>query len=246
MDERVKSVLYLTIPSLIVLVSWLLISYIFDIPFVSISNNDPIIRPVDQTTNVEDTPWAITWDPTPPWEQNTWTEIMLEPIDKVYSILENWKPWVDYTVLTFPPQNKVASTKEWLNNYLNQNIKSFQFPDNVGTWYLYLKLAKDLKSFSARNEAIGKYEMVAQPVNVKTNIYFNWWQVRGRLDLDQTLNVYKPNQEFLFMLSNVPVQYARGSNWLIMEWKILQIGWVVSNTNWNYIEKMIFIRNTDS
>jgi len=177
----------------------------------------------------------VTWVSQTWLDQLTWLDIDISDIDKVYSILENWKPSIDYSVITPRSQNiKYSdSLEEDLKNYLTNNTYSLTMPSDIKGWYLYIKLKKPLKYMPT----IKSY----QPMTIKTNIYFQQWWTYWRLGTQETLPIYQENQEFLYDLSDVPVRWSKWSNWLVMKWKNIQIWWFVSDTQWNYIEKIIFI-----
>lgn len=222
----------------------IVLNKLFDIPFFKNETNPPIVQPwtwaIDTwidlpiTWNTRDVS-VVTWISQTGLDQLTWLDIDISDIDKVYGVLENWKPWVDYSIITPNQQNMKYSTslEDDLKNYLANNIFSVTMPADIKWWYLYIKLKKPLK-YMPTNKSY-------QPVTIKTNIYFQQRLTYWRLITQETLPIYQDNQEFLYDLSYVPVRGAKWSNRLAMKWKKVQIGWFVSDTQWNYIEKIIFI-----
>lgn len=219
---------------------------IFDIPlFKESQTDDPILTGQTNSWDIDIFSWntpdvqPITWWAFS-WFQN-WDDLDLEisDIDKVYSILENGNPWIDFSVISPKPQNITYSdqVEEAFKYYLSNNLNSLTIPSNVRWWWMYIKLHKPLKYLPS----IPAY----QPITLKTNIYNeNSRLIYWRLDTSSSLPTYEENQEFLYNLTDVPVRVDKQPStydWLQKKWQQVIIGWFVSDTSWNYIEKIVFI-----
>lgn len=228
MTKENKKNLFLILYILIVV---FLISWFF---YARLKNN--IIGSINTLISTTDI-WVDTWYVGTGIDLLTWIDVELSDIDKVYGILETWKPWEDFSVISPKPQTMRYSTtvEDDFKQYLANNIYTVTMPKDIKWWYLYIKLRKPLKYMPN----IGVY----QPITLKTNIYVDNRWVYWRLDTTKSLWIYKDNQEFLYKLSDVPVRTTKHNHtsWLDMAWKQIQIWWFVSDTNGNYIENIIFI-----
>lgn len=240
-----NEVVSIWIVMLILFFGSIILNKIFQIPFFKgqptiqvVTGSDittwPILAFSWSTPDVSIDTWYIwTWT-----EDLTWADIEISDIDKVYGILETWKPGEDYSIINPKPQyiKYSATVGDSFNTYLASNMFFVTMPKDTKSWYLYIKLHKPLKYMPNTD--------TYQPMTIKTNIYVNKYWIYWRLNTKASLGTYIKNQEFLYKLSDVPVQTAKHSttSWLLMAWKKIQIGWFVSDTNWNYIEKIIFIR----
>lgn len=196
---------------------------------------------IDNLWNTSDVN-QITWDLVLTWEVNTWIIIEIsKDIDITYKIIENWKPWYDYSAISFKPQIKKWS--EWWyidsailkDEYLPNNRYSLIMPSDIKWWYLYIKTRQQLKFMSNI--------WVYQPITIWTNIYDTRnMRIYGRLDTKKSLPVYQWNQEFLYKLDNISIAKSTTNSWLGMKWKTLQIWWFVWDVSGNWIDKIIFIR----
>jgi hypothetical protein len=241
-NEDIRALKVIFYPVLWIFLIVFLFWKIFNIPFFNSQDTwwdiqtwtmlTGINLPVSWNTNDVS---VITWIFQTWFDQLTWIDIEISDIDKVYSVLEKGTPWVDYSVISPRPQNTPYSStmQDDFLNYLVNNIYTLKMPDNIEWWWLYIKLKKPLR-YMANTKTF-------QPITIKTNIYFQDRWTYWRLITTKSLWVYMENQEFLYDLSNVPIRNAKWSNWLTMRWKNIQIGWFVSDTNGNYIEKIIFI-----
>jgi len=149
-------------------------------------------------------------------------------IDLVYSIIDEWNT-KNFSVVTFPKQWSIAATQDWINTYINTNLKYLKMPADIKSGYMYIELNTPLREIPN----IDAY----QPINIRGNTGIYW-----RLDTSASLPVYDQQREFLFPLNNIPVRNASTTNWLEFKWQQIRISWVVSDTRWNYIKRIVFIR----
>jgi len=170
------------------------------------------------------------------WINNTWIVINSNYwINDVYNILEKWEGGKDYSIINLNKQNTHNGTQTELIKFLSTNIFSVKMPEDIVWWYLYIVLNKPLKYMSTLS--------MYQPVTLKTNIYENNWWIYWRLDTDKTLDVKITTKEFLYDLKKIPIKtaWSNASNRLSMKWENIQIWGFISDTEWNYIEKIVFI-----
>jgi hypothetical protein len=199
-----------------------------------------IVNNINNSNNIS----TVTWDFLNTWENHTGDNIQIPPstdIDIVYNIIKYWKPWENYSAISFKPQIKRWS--EWWyidsdilkDEYLLNNRYSLTVPNDITWWYLYIKTRQPLKFMSSI--------WVYQPITIWTNILDTInMRIYGRIDTKKSLPVYQWNQEFLYKLDNIPITKSTTDSWLGMKWKKLQIWWFVWDVSWNSIDKIIFVR----
>lgn len=189
---------------------------IFVTYFIFFKNTDPW-----DTQDVDIKP--ITWDI---WDLEIIEQEILD-IDYVYSVIDWWNE-KNFSIVTFPRQWTIAATQEWINSYLNNNLKFLKMPADIKSGYMYIELNTRLREIPN----IDAY----QPINIRGNTGIYW-----RLDTEASLPVYDYNREFLFPLNNIPVRNSSTTNRLDFRWQQIRISWVVSDTRWNYIKRIVFI-----
>ena len=195
-------------------------------------------NPVNNIGNTNDIK-PIDWNSDFTWSIDTWINIQPSTdIDIVYDIIKDWKPWEDYSAISFKPQTKKWS--EWWyidsailkDEYLPNNRYSLTVPNDITWWYLYIKTRQPLKFMSSI--------WVYRPITIWTNILDTRnMRIYGRIDTKKSLPVYQWNQEFLYKLDNIPIAKSTTDSWLGMKWKTLQIWWFVWDVSWNGIDKII-------
>lgn len=197
---------------LFILSFWYLLYYIVN----SLTNNS-IPNPDD----------VLTWINIDIQTSDTWTIIPISDIDKYQNIITSTK---NYKTIQFTIQPSESVWSYWWNTetlrtYMMQNIRSIEIPPNISSWYLYIKLRKQL----SQNRSIVLW----------TDMRINWFLMYWWLKTKESLDVYNEN-EYLFKLDNVPLVTTKEHNWLsvIKLKRIIKIWWYVWTFDWNKIEEI--------